>query len=173
MDIHVCSKLAVPNRLYRVHYPGSRTAFSRAQGFSASDTTTVYGANELADFKAAIANQFTWNCRASLPFISLFSDREHAENWARKEPWRGHENPNRNWSLHVIDTTRLTDTCRLFKLSDLIEELHVDLPVRAGQHALGAFLCLHRIPSEAIVEERNPEEVNAGKFHRRSTKTSF
>lgn len=51
MDTYVCSKFDIPNNLYRVNYPGSRTAFSTTEGFSASDTTKVYDANELAEFK--------------------------------------------------------------------------------------------------------------------------
>lgn len=37
MDEYIYSNL--PSELYRVHYPGSRTAFSTEQGFEASDTT--------------------------------------------------------------------------------------------------------------------------------------
>lgn len=109
-------------------------------------------------------NQFTWSCRASLPFISLFSDREHAENWGCKEPWRGHKGSSDNWSLHVIDTTKLKDTTRFFMLNNLLEELDLEIPISAGQHIRGAFLCLHRIPIEAIIEERNAGEVRAGEF---------
>jgi hypothetical protein len=163
MDSYVFCKIDIPIVLYRVNYPGSRTAFSCTEGFSASDTTKVYNTNE-REFKQAIVNQFTWSCRASLPFISLFSDREHAESWGRKEPWRRHKGLSDDRSLHVIDTTKLKDTTRFFKLSDLSEQLDVDLPVRASQHISGAFLCLHRIPIEAIVEERSPGEVKAGEF---------
>jgi hypothetical protein len=53
MNAYVCSKNDVPNELYRVNYPGSQTAFSSTEGFSASDTTKVYNTNELDDFKHA------------------------------------------------------------------------------------------------------------------------
>ena len=164
MDAYVCSKNDIPDDLYRVNYPDSRTAFSTTKGFSASDTTKVYDTSELAEFKQAIVNQFTWSCRASSPFVSLFSDRAHAESWGRKEPWHRHKGLSDDWSLHVIDTTKLKDTNRFFKLSDLWEELDLDLPVGAGQHIRGAFLCLHRIPIDAIVEKRSPGEVRAGEL---------
>ncbi|KAF2007551.1 hypothetical protein P154DRAFT_614877 [Amniculicola lignicola CBS 123094] len=135
-----------------------------AYGLSASDTTKVYDPNELVDFKQAIVNQFTWSCRASLPFISLFSDREHAENWGRKEPWRGHKGLSDDWSLLVIDTTKLKNRNPFFKLSDWLEELDLDLPVRASQQIRGAFLCLHHIPIEAIIEKSSPGEVKAVEF---------
>jgi hypothetical protein len=132
MDVYVCSKIDIPTELYRVNYLGSRTAFSSTEGFSASDATKVYNTNELADFKQAIMNQFTWSCRASLPFVSLFFDREHAESSGRKEPRRRHKGLSDDWSLHVIDTTKLKDTNRFFKLSDLLEQLDLDLPVRTS-----------------------------------------
>ena len=56
MDAYVCSKNDIPDELYRVNYPGSRTAFSATKGFSASDTTKVYDTSELVEFKQAIVN---------------------------------------------------------------------------------------------------------------------
>ncbi|PVH92455.1 hypothetical protein DM02DRAFT_722078 [Periconia macrospinosa] len=165
MDAYVCPKSVVPDKLYRVHYPGSRTTFASSEGFSASDTSKVYSNDKLSDFKQDIVNQFTWSCRKSLPFISLFSDREHAENWGCKEPWHGHQDD--GWSLYVIDATRLKDTNRLFKLSDLLEELNLQIPAPAGRQIHGAYLCLHHIPVEAIIEKKSPSEVKAGKYEQR------
>jgi hypothetical protein len=110
-----------------------------------------------------------------LPFISLFSNREHAENWGRKEPWRGRKGPSRSgdWSLHVIDTTKLKDTNRLFELSDLVDELSLNMHDGAVQHILGAFLSLHHVPIEAVVERRNPNEVKEGKCLNTIYKASF
>ena len=99
MNEYVCSDRDIPSKLYRVHYPGSRTAFSSQQGFTASDTTKTFGSDELDDFKRAIEKHFTWSYRDPLPFISLFSDQEHAENWGRKEPWRGKEGSKCDWTL--------------------------------------------------------------------------
>lgn len=163
MNAYICSNFDLPDELYRVHYPGSRTTFSSLDGFTAADTTKVFGTDQLIEFNRAIENQFTWSCRAPLPFIALFSDREHAENWGLKQPWRGRVGPEGSWSLHVIDTTIMRSTYHFFKLSDLAEELDLNVPERAGQHIRGAFLCLHRIPTEAIVESRNPVEVEEGK----------
>ncbi|KAF2457212.1 hypothetical protein BDY21DRAFT_345232 [Lineolata rhizophorae] len=67
----------------------------------------------------------------------------------------------------MIDTTVLKDTGRFLKLNDLIEELSLTIPNPAVQHIQGAFLCLHRIPPEAIVERRNPKEVDEGQQDRR------
>ena len=64
----------------------------------------------------------------------------------------------------MIDTAILRSTSRLYKLSDLVENLDLNVPERAEQHIRGAFLCLHRIPNEAIIGSRNPAEVEIGKF---------
>lgn len=134
MDAYACSKFDLPGELYRVHYPGSRTTFSEPEGFTTADTTSIFGADELIEFKRAVENQFTWSCRAHLAFISLFSDREHAENWGLKQPWGGSKDPENNWSLHVINTAILRSTSHLYKLSDLVEKLDLDIPEGAEQH---------------------------------------
>jgi hypothetical protein len=118
----------------------------------------------LNEFRRAIEKQFTWNCPDPLPFITLFSDERHAENWGRKEPWRGHKGPEGNWALYVVDTVELRKTTHLFRLSDLVEKLSLDIPEGAEQHIQGAFICLHRIPASAIIEQRTPAEIEEGKY---------
>jgi hypothetical protein len=164
MDTYTRSKSDLPNELYRIDYPGSRTTFSSLGGFTAADTTKNFGTTGLTEFKRAVENQFNWRCREALPFISLFSDREHAETWGLKQPWRGNTRVEGNWTLYVIDVTKLISTNYFFKLSDLVEDLDLEILGSAGQHKRGAFLCLHRIPASAIVESRNPTEVKEGKF---------
>lgn len=156
MDEYICRNL--PSELYRIHYPGSRTAFSTEQGFEASDTTTTFGPGELNEFKQAIEKHFTWGCRDPLPFISLFSDRSHAKNWGCKEPWRGHGTSEGGWALHTVSTIHL-ESKSFFKLSDLVDKLCLEIPEGAKQHIHGAFICLHHIPATAIVEKRSGEEV--------------
>jgi hypothetical protein len=164
MDEYVCSRWDLPNELYRVHYAGSRTSFSSQQGFAASDTTKTFRYDELNEFKQAIGKQFTWSFRESLPFISLFSDKRHAEDWACKEPWRGRQGPDEDWTLYVINTVELPETTQVFRLSDLVEKLSLGIPEVAKQHIQGAFLCLHHIPASAIVASRTPSEIKRGKY---------
>ena len=80
MDGYRCYVEALPRQLYRVDYPGSQTIFSYEEGFKAADTTTFYG-KDIKTFKEAGMNHLNWAYRGALPFISVFSDREHAENW--------------------------------------------------------------------------------------------
>ena len=79
-------------------------------------------------------------------------------NWGCKEPWRGHGNSKGDWALHTVSTTPLEGKT-FSKLSDLVEKLCLDLPEGAKQHVHGAFICLHRIPATAIVDERSGKEV--------------
>jgi hypothetical protein len=74
------SNESLPSSLYRIDYPGSRTSYSRREGFMAAQRTKTYGDQADSEFKRDIVKQFTWDCKDPVPFISLFSDREHAEN---------------------------------------------------------------------------------------------
>ncbi|RAL06637.1 uncharacterized protein BO97DRAFT_358359, partial [Aspergillus homomorphus CBS 101889] len=92
---------------------------------------------------------------------------KHAENWGLKQPWRGKAPylSRSNWALYVIDTNRLDDAC-FFRLQDLVKDLELRLPDKADQHISGTYLCLHNIPSAAIVEKIDPEQVKNGIFKR-------
>lgn len=115
-----------------MNYPSSWTTFSSTEGFRALRTTKTNDADELVEFEQTIVNHFTWSCRASLPLVSLFSDCEHDGDRGRKKPWCGYEGPSNHWSLHVIGTTTVKDDSRFFKHNNLVEEVDLDLPVRAG-----------------------------------------
>jgi hypothetical protein len=161
MERYICSDL--PPELYRVDYPGSRTTRTSQEGFKATDTSRTFGGKDLANFKRSIEKHFTWSCQDPLPFISLFSDREHAENWGCREPWLKNHPSEGGWTLYVIDTTELRRTTLFFKLSSLVRRLSLDIPRGAQQHIEGAHLCLHRIPPAAVVEKRTPAQVEEGK----------
>jgi hypothetical protein len=142
MNEYRCQPEELPHHLYRVHYPESQT--TRAEvGFKATDTTTVYGNHDLCLFKQAVEDHFTWGYRGRSPFISLFSDRDHAEKWGCAEPWLG-SNPHREqWSLFTIDTSLLKEVY-VFKVSWLVDALGVKIPERAVQHERGSYICLHK-----------------------------
>jgi len=154
----------LPSRLYRIKYPGSRTAYSDNEGFAAADETKIYKTGEEDEFKQDVEKQFTWGCRDPSPFISLFSDREHAENWGQKEPWRGKlpSAGSDQWSLCIIDTKVLGDAY-FFRLSEVVEGLNLEIPKKAAQHISGAYLCLHKVPAIAIIDKISSHQVKNGK----------
>ena len=161
MERYACSPHDIPKNLYRVHYPGAQVHFSPETGLAARDRTRMFSDDSPDELAQAIIHQFTWSYRDPLPFISFFSDLEHAQNWGRKTPW----SPNgtaRYWTLHTIDTTSIRTTHTFFRLSDIVRRLSVTIPKNARQHIEGAFICLHDIPIGAIQESRTHIEVEQG-----------
>jgi hypothetical protein len=62
----------------------------------------------------------------------------------------------------MIDPTILKGMNRFFKVNELVEELGSNDSQRRLAAYPGTFLCLHRTRSEAIIERRNPREVEEG-----------
>lgn len=154
----------LPRELYRVDYPESRTTYNPGEGFVAGDSAKNYYEGDIYDFKQDIIKQVTWSYRNPLPFISLFSDLEHAENWGLKEPWRDPSSSARgNWTLYVVDTELLVDAT-FFRLADLVQRLQLQILEKAQQHIDGAYLCLHRIPASSIMKHRDWKEIVGGKL---------
>lgn len=91
-------------------------------------------------------------------FVSLFSDRIHAENWGCREPWRISNTQSGQWTLCTIDTSSLEEVY-VFKVRRLIDALGVEIPKRAEQHQEGSYICLHKIPVHAMVEERDGGDI--------------
>ncbi|KAJ6787654.1 hypothetical protein PWT90_06889 [Aphanocladium album] len=115
-------------------------------------------------FKRDVVNQFTWRYREPLRFISLFSDKDHANNWALREPWHVRQpfEGGEPWKLYVINAALLKDAT-LFRLAELVERLQLEIPRSAQQHIKDAYICLHRIPASAIIAEQNSEQVAVGR----------
>lgn len=162
MEGYACSPDNIPKLLYRVDYPGAQVKFSSQSGFSAKDKTRTFSDRDLEDFARAIEYQFTWAYRQPLPFISLFSDLKHAQNWGCKTPWSPDTTASPPWTLYTIDTASISTTHTFFKLGDIVNTLRVTIPQGAQQHIKGAFVCLHGIPTSAIQESSTHTEVRQG-----------
>lgn len=164
MEKSCCSPGSLPPYLYRVQYEGSQTAWSGyGDDLAARDTYTTYDESKIPAFRQSIINQFTWEHRRPQPYISCFSDMEHALNWAFKAPWRRGPAPvSKVFAFVTIDTNQLRET-QIFSVNELASRFRIALPDRASQHTEGAYLCLHRIPNSALVPPSEadiaPEEV--------------
>jgi hypothetical protein len=79
----------LPRFLYREGYSGSKTTCTASAGLEAANTTTVYRINQQHLLKLAVENHFTWAYRGHSHFISLFSEGEHAWNWASMPAYPG------------------------------------------------------------------------------------
>ncbi|KAK4662886.1 hypothetical protein QC763_602330 [Podospora pseudopauciseta] len=84
------------------------------------------------DFKQAVYNQFDWDYKGRTPFISCFSDKDFAIKWACK----------------IMRSSR-----RCSQKQEFIDCMDIRTPDRAEEVCKpGAYICLHSIPSGAIVE---------------------
>lgn len=147
----------LPAKLYRVQYPNCQTTYCSATGLRARDTSTFYSENEKDAFRQSIVNQFTWGWRQPTPYITVFSDKKHAENWALSYSRRVGD----SCKVIRIDSRELRHVY-VFKLSDLQDRLDFEVPVGASQHVEGAFVCLHRIPKCAILGSKITEQIKDG-----------
>ncbi|KAI1308019.1 hypothetical protein F5Y03DRAFT_350853 [Xylaria venustula] len=151
-----CQPSELPSHLYRIQYPASQTRYTD-EGLRAADTTTTYSSREV--FGDSVRRHFTWKDRRRSSFISLFSDESYAKNWGCKEPWLGAEATQEDdWRLFSIDTNLLKDTV-VFKLSRLVDFLNLKLPEKAEKHIEGGYICLHKIPRSAIVQEQKGTDI--------------
>ncbi|KAF2210292.1 hypothetical protein CERZMDRAFT_121891 [Cercospora zeae-maydis SCOH1-5] len=151
MDRLRCSLQELPDYLYRVQYNGCNTEFSD-RGLFAADNTTTFDETNIPSFQMSIVNQFTRTNRLPTPFVSVFSEIEHAENWALTM------GPNVKL-LHL--STALWKDPYIFKLSTLCQRLPVTIPDAASQHIKGAYLCLHSVPFEAVTEVMDREAIES------------
>ena len=164
MNQYRCRPEELPRNLYRVHYSESQTTRTD-EGLKAADTTAFYSDSERERglFKQAVEDHFTWGYRGRSPFVSLFSDRNHAEKWGCAEPWHGSNPHRKQWTLYTIDTS-LLEEIYVFKVSRLVDALGVRIPGRAEQHERGSYICLHRVPARAILEESTrPANMKTGR----------
>jgi len=128
-------------------------------GLLAGDQTTRYESSVKCyaeqRLKNDIERHFTWGTRNwSSPFISLFSDWNHARNWAIKRPWKRRG----NWEILEIDTSCL-DGVYVFKLSTIVNKLDACIPKGADTHIKDGYIALHMIPSRAIVKRHSEVDV--------------
>lgn len=101
--------------------------------------------------------------RKAFPIHQPVLGSETYRELALKEPWRG-AGPieGSGWHLYVIATDKLVEGYHLYKLSDLVRGLGLDIPLKARQHIKSGFLCLQQIPTAAIIERKDPNQVNEG-----------
>ena len=136
----------VPRRLYRVDYEDAMTEYIPGRGFEAA--IFVPESELSADpalFIRSIEDHLDWYSEVPSPFISLFSDRWHAENWA--QTWSKNKE-GQAYRVFEIDGTQL-DPAFLFRPYIMKTRLgaEIDNP-RVDFHEL---LYLNYIPEEAIM----------------------
>jgi len=152
-----CRTTDLPKYLYRVQYTNCATRWS-TDGLFAVDGSTMYGNNDINALAESVERQFNWSNRRVTPWISLFSDYDHAKNWAL----RSYDSDGKEFTLLTVDTSRCTAVCT-FKLETLRQELNLRIPHGARSHLPGCYLALHRIPDDAIVSVQTHYDICNGK----------
>ena len=129
----------IPRRLYRVDYEGTMSEYIPNRGFEAA---TFAFTNIEAEFLESVEDHLNWFSGVWSPYISLFSEKRHAENWARK--WMAN-NGSRDCRVFEIDGKKL-ESAYLFH--------PYCLEIQFGDGCWGdehEYLCLHFIPEDAII----------------------
>ncbi|KAK5737579.1 hypothetical protein LTR17_006626 [Elasticomyces elasticus] len=165
----------LPEEFYRVQYHGSTIKSpSDGSGLLAADIRTIYNEKDIEGFRQSVINQFTWKIKnhVKTPYVSVFVDREHAENWARR---MGESTSSSEIKLFIIDTSLLS-TQTVYRLETLVKRLNIcenELEAAAWQHEYGAHMVLHHIPLKAIKESRDFGQILYDIERRRERKAAF
>jgi hypothetical protein len=133
-----------PLTLYRVQYAGSMTQYVYPNSKELQAASLAVPQNE-QEFKTMINKHLNWRCKDRSPFISTFSDREHAIKWGYKvieKSW------NRASTFTLLEYRISGPEAMIFSLLTLQRSLHVD--TWDGKLANHEYLCLHRISSESF-----------------------
>lgn len=132
-----------PRYLYRVQCPGSHTQLNTADGFIAQRPS--YLNHQEVWSRQSLTAHFDWYSPIPTMYISLFGDRNHARNWAKK--WN-ENNPGLYSKVYTIDTSMLLDG-HVANARRLIDVLEIETPLSPEQHDT-EFLCVNWIPLNAI-----------------------
>jgi len=147
--------------LYRVQYDGCMTIYNPPSGLSARDNQTVYDRERddmFTDFGGAVEDHLCWRKNRRSPFISLFANKRHAENWALD--W-SERHQGRLCDVFEINAPELVGSY-VFHAYELWESLCLQVPAKAEASIPNEYLVTHGIPRRAIVGRRNTEDIRRG-----------
>lgn len=166
MNKFCLSPADVPGTLYRVQYGDSMTTYDLYEGLEADDTATLYddeGDEEeddtLEEFGDAVERHLSWDTEYESIFISLFSQRRHAENWMLERHTRF---GSRNCTLLQIDTSNLV-AFFIFRAEEIVDALSLSIPEAAQASVAREYLIAHYVPSRAIIGSQTVDDILAGK----------
>ncbi|KAG8806454.1 hypothetical protein FRC17_004981 [Serendipita sp. 399] len=143
MDSYSLGREAFPLTVYRVTYPGAQASYSRESGFKSASNFTP---RRVKGFQNAVEYHLNWQCRTASPFISTFSNFQHAQNWAKR--WT----ENHKEACTIVELEIETDhNVTVFHVSTLAEKLGVTPSIDPSFYR-SEYLCFHRIPPRCIVQ---------------------
>jgi hypothetical protein len=95
-------------------------------------------------FERSVTKHLNWYSGVESPFISLFCDEFHAENWARV--WQS-KNKDKEYCVLTIEINKEHDVA-LFSVPLLLSKLNIE--TKHPEYHRDEYLCLHNVPLEAI-----------------------
>jgi len=146
LNPYKCTRL--PKTLWKVIHSGTQSQQDPFTGdLIASDSTRII--RDESELKQAIEAHIDWWSRQPSCFLSVFSDEQHALNWAKQR-----EKTQSEVYIYKIDTTNLPTDTYLFDVDSLKATLGFVHPTSTHE-----FLFLHRITAQAIVSKRDLGEI--------------
>ncbi|KAF2190784.1 hypothetical protein K469DRAFT_560036 [Zopfia rhizophila CBS 207.26] len=144
----------LPHLVYRVDYPTAQTTYNPSSGFRAKNQTTILSTT--FTLKTTLIPHLTWATNRSSPFISVFSSKSHAEQWARH--LSAQKGGMRCYVLTI--NTRMLGRGPVFRAEDWVGEVVEGGEGMGGRELTewswnheGEYLIMYKIPKEAIVDE--------------------
>jgi hypothetical protein len=157
MDMFDLPADEIPRILYRVQYRDSRTAYWADGGLEAEDIDTRYNEEDLVGFSDAVQRHLNWDRQYMTMFISLFSDRRHAENWMLKRHSRFHD---RDCTLLEIDMNSLRDHY-VFRAEEIVDALSLSIRTAAQASVAKEYLVVHCIPPIAVLRSQTVHDITS------------
>lgn len=132
LDYYACRNDRLPPSLWRSNDPSSRARFNETNLHLQAACQTI--PENLDELEQALIHHLNWYSGVASPFISTFSDREDAENWALKKVKNlkkaAHfvDENSLDLSLYEFDTARVTDYTWVLHFRTMIDRLGIDDP---------------------------------------------
>ncbi|KAF3169472.1 hypothetical protein EYR41_007687 [Orbilia oligospora] len=140
MDQHRLLSGQKPGLVYRVHYQGSATEYGE-NGFAAGDRSMIPSIDKTG-FYHMVDEHLRWRSRVLSRFISVFSDRKHAERWARV--WQGN-NMELDHTVYLV-TIKPSEDDVMFSVGEILETRGLQKGRQRDE-----YLFLSRIPVDSVV----------------------
>lgn len=138
-----CNRL--PKTLWRVTHGNTQSLFQNGDIVAVDDTREFRDDADLAD---AVQNHVNWYSKQPSCFLSVFTDKTHARNWAKQR-----EKGYGPVYVHEISTDLFPACTYVLDIEVLMNELEIVHPYSANE-----LLILHRIPARSIVSTQSPGE---------------
>ena len=126
-------------------------------GLFSLDESSIYGNDNIDAFADSVVRQFTWSNRRPTPWISFFSDRDHAKNWTLHL----YNHDEKDFTLLTVDTSRCAAVL-IFRLETLQQQLSLRTPDGALTHLPGCYVALLSSPSSVVISVETRAEIGNG-----------